>query len=218
MHAVRMIGVVLVWTFIISLSGYFFLDNVVAFFFGYRSQNFGTTFFNNHLWVVMHLVGGSLALLLGPLQFWSFLRTWYMRVHRTVGKVYMLGVLLIGISSFRLSVMSYCVPCRISLFLLTIFAMLSTWLAWKAVRQRNIKVHRQMMVRSYVCVLAFVAVRIDDILPLDFLFGAIEDRTFRRVVNEYFFSFVPLLVTEILMIWIPAVYRNTKKTNFTQRR
>lgn len=48
-----------------------------------------------------------------------------------------------------------------------------------------------MVVRSFVCVIAFVAEGIDDILPLDFLFGAIEDRTFRRVVNEYFFSFVP---------------------------
>jgi len=57
------------------------------------------------------------------------------------------------------------------------------------------------MVRSYVCVLLFVAVRIDDIFPLAFLFGVIEDPTFRRVVNEYFFSFVPLLVAEMGMKW-----------------
>lgn len=211
MQAIRTIGIFLLWSFIITLSIYFFLDNVVAFFFGYRSRIFGTTLFNNQLWVIMHLVGGSLALLLGPFQFWTFLRTRYVRLHRTVGKIYMFGILLIGISSFRLSLISPCVPCRISLFLLTLFAVLSTWLAWKAIKQRNIKVHRQMMVRSYVCVLAFVAVRVDDILPLDFLFGAIEDRTFRRVVNEYFFSFVPLLIAEILMVWLPSVY-------FRQRR
>ncbi len=63
-----------------------------------------------------------------------------------------------------------------------------------------------MMVRSYVCVLAFVAVRIDDVLPLDFLFGNIQDSLFRRVVNEYFFSFVPLILTEIFMVWIPSIY------------
>lgn len=159
----------------------------------------------------MHLLGGSLALSLGPSQFWSFLRTRYMRLHRTVGKIYKFGVLLIGISSFRLSIISSCIPCRISLFLLTFFAVLSTCLARKAIKQRNIKVHIRMMVRSYVCVIAFVAVRIDHILPLDFLFGAIEDRTFRRVVNEYFFSFVSLLVTEILMIWIPCVYSGKRK-------
>lgn len=67
-----------------------------------------------------------------------------------------------------------------------------------------------MMVRSYICVLAFVAVRIDGVLSLDFLFGNIEDELFRRVVNEYFFSFVPLLVAEIIMIWWPSV--NKKST------
>jgi len=41
----------------------------------------------------------------------------------------------------------------------------------------------------------------DDIFPLTFLFGVIEDPTFRRVVNEYFFSFVPLLVAEMGMTW-----------------
>jgi uncharacterized membrane protein len=176
------------------------MDNVGAFFFGYRSRNFGSTFFNNQLWVVMHLVGGSMALLLGPVQFWVFIRNKYLRFHRTAGKIYMFGVLLIGISAFRLSLISPCVPCRISLFLLTLFAVLSTWFAWKAIKIRNIKTHRQMMVRSYVCVLAFVAVRLDDVLPLDFLFGSIEDPTFRRTVNEYFFSFVPLIIAEIVMM------------------
>lgn len=64
-----------------------------------------------------------------------------------------------------------------------------------------------MMIRSYICVLAFVAVRIDGVLPLDFLFGNIEDELFRRVVNEYFFSFVPLLMAEIIMVWWPSVYK-----------
>ena len=67
-----------------------------------------------------------------------------------------------------------------------------------------------MMVRSYICVLGFVAVRIDEVIPLDFLFGSITDGTFRRVVNEYFFSFVPLIIAEIFMTWIPSVYYRKK--------
>ncbi len=206
MKTLRLIPLIVFWAFIIALSLYFFLDNVVAFLYGYRSRNFGTSFFKNQLWVVMHLVGGSMALLLGPVQFWVFIRNKYLRFHRTAGKIYMFGVLLIGISSFRLSLISPCVSCRISLFLLTLFAVLSTWFAWKAIKVRNIKTHRQMMVRSYVCVLAFVAVRLNDVLPLNFLFGSIEDPTFRRTVNEYFFSFVPLIIAEIFMVWIPSVY------------
>ena len=218
----RSIPLVSFWVLIILLSAYFFFDNVIAYFFGYRSRSFGNSLFNNQLWVVMHLVGGSMALLLGPMQFWPAIRKKFVAFHRLSGKIYMVGVALIGISAFRLSLVSYCVPCRISLFLLTVFTVLSTWFAWKAIKVRNLKVHRQMMVRSYVCVLAFVAVRIDDIVSLNFLFGDIEDPLFRRTVNEYFFSFVPLIIAEILMVWWPSVYikyksRSVKNENLLKQ-
>jgi uncharacterized membrane protein len=211
MYILRYIGWTVVWALLIGLSVYFFLDNVIAFFYGYRSRIFGNSLFDNQLWVVMHLVGGTFALLLGPTQFWPFIRNRFLAFHRLAGKIYMVGVGLIGISAGRLSLVSHCYPCRISLFILTILAVLSTWFAWKAIKTGNIKTHRQMMVRSYICVLAFVAVRIDDIFPLDFLFGSIEDRTFKRVVNEYFFSFVPLLVGEVVMVWWPSVFYKKKK-------
>jgi uncharacterized membrane protein len=205
MHTLRSIFWIAFWSFILLLSVYFFLDNVVAYFYGYRSRMFGNSLFNNQLWVVMHMVGGSMALLLGPIQFWPFIRKRFVSFHRFSGKIYMTGIALIGISAGRLSLVSSCVPCRVSLFLLTVFAVLSTWFAWRAIKTRNIKTHRHMMVRSYVCVLGFVAVRIDDIYALDFLFGSITDPTFRRVVNEYFFSFVPLIIAEIFMTWWPSV-------------
>lgn len=217
MQLLKQLSYFLSWAVIIVLSLYFLMDNVGAFLFGYRSKNFGGSLLNNQLWVVMHLVGGTMALLSGPPQFSPFIRNRYLTFHRLSGKVYMFGILLIGISAGRLSLVSSCVPCRISLSLLTVFTLLSTWFAWKAVRSRNIKVHRQMMVRSYVCVMAFVAVRIDGILPLDFLFGTIEDGTYRRVVNEYFFSFVPLIIAEIIMVWWPSVayaFKKSKHLNY----
>lgn len=194
----------LFWTLIIGLSLWFFFDNIIMIFFGYRIAIFGESFFNNQVWVVMHLVGGTFALLLGPMQFWKGFRNKFLTFHRTSGKLYMLGVLLAGVSALRLSLISYCAPCRISLFILTLLALLSTGFAWKTIRDKNIKAHRQFMIRSYVCVLAFVLVRVDNVIPLGFMFGQIDDPVFNRTVNEYFFSFVPLLVAEICMIWIPA--------------
>ncbi|WKZ60285.1 MAG: DUF2306 domain-containing protein [Cyclobacteriaceae bacterium] len=204
--AIKLTANILLWTLIILLSAYFLLDNVIAYFYGYRSPIFGDKIFDNQLWVVMHMVGGTFTLLLGPTQFWSFIRNRFMKFHRMAGKIYMLGIVLIGISAGRLSLISPCVPCRISLFLLTVFAVVSTFFAWKAIKAGNIKTHRQMMVRSYICVLAFVLVRVNDVFSLDFLFGKIGDPTFARVVQEYFWSFVPLILAEIWMTWIPAVY------------
>ncbi len=205
MKYLRSSALFIFWALIIGLSLWFFNSNVFRYLTGFRSKVFGDSFFNNQLWVTMHLIGGSMALLLGPMQFWSSFRNKFLSAHKLAGKLYMLGVLLIGISAFRLSFISYCVPCRVSLFILAVLVSISTWFAWKAIKTKNIKVHRQFMVRSYVCVLSFVAVRIDDIFPLTFLFGQIDDPIFRRVVNEYFFSFVPLLVTEMFMIWWPAI-------------
>ena len=205
MQTVKNLTQFLIWVFLIAISIYFFLDNVWAFVYGYRSQNFGNSFFNNQFWVVCHLVGGSLALFLGPIQFWKKLRTKYPGFHRIAGKVYIAGALLTGLSALRLSLVSQCGPCRLSLFLLAVLALGATSFAWIAIKNRNIKAHRQFMVRSYVLLFSFVAVRIDQIFSMDFLFTSIQDRQLNRVVNEYFFSFFPLIVAEICMTWLPAL-------------
>lgn len=195
----------IMWFLIISLSVYFFYDNVIAYFFGYRSKLFGDTFFHNQFWVALHMTGGTLILLLGPIQFWNWFRNKFLHIHRLLGKIYLLGAGLAGLSALRISLISSCLPCRVSLFLLAVFMIVSTSLAWITIKQHNIKAHKQFMVRSYVCALAFVTVRIDGIFPLDFLFSNIEDPTFRRTVNEYFFSFVPLILAEVIMTWLPAI-------------
>jgi uncharacterized membrane protein len=205
MSVTKTILLIVFWTAIIAGSGYFFMTNVATYFTGFRSKVFGDSFFNNQFWVVMHLVGGSLALFTGPVQFWKQIRNRYIGAHRLIGKLYMFGVALVGISAFRLSLISYCRPCRVSLFILALLAVLATAFAWRAIKSRNIKAHRQFMVRSYICIVSFVAVRIDEVYPLDFFFGEITDATYRRVVNEYFFSFVPLLLAEIMMVWWPSV-------------
>lgn len=192
------------WTLIISLSVYFFFDNVIAYFFGYRSALFGDSLFSNQLWVSLHMAGGSIVLMLGPLQFWRWFRGKFQHIHRIMGKIYLLGAAMAGLSALGISLISTCLPCRVSLFLLSVFFLLSTFLAWHTIKQRNIKAHRQFMVRSYICALAFVTVRVDDVFPLDFLFSTISDPVFRRTVNEYFFSFVPLIFAEIIMMWLPA--------------
>lgn len=197
----------LFWFLIISLSAYFFYDNVISYFFGFRSKLFGTTFFQNQIWVSLHMAGGTLILLLGPIQFSDWFRNKFLDLHRFLGKIYLLGAGLAGLSALGISLISSCLPCRVSLFLLAVFMILSSGLAWITIKQHNIKAHRQFMIRSYVCALAFVTVRIDGIIPLDFLFSNIEDVTFRRTVNEYFFSFVPLIIAEIMMTWLPSIKR-----------
>jgi uncharacterized membrane protein len=203
MQLVKNITGFLFWVVLLVFSVYFFFNNVWAFLYGYRSDTFGNSLFNNKLWFVVHLVGGTMALFVGPVQFWKWFRNHYVYLHRFLGKVYMLGCFLVALSSLRLSLVSHCGPCRISLLITAVLLLFATGAAWFTLRQRNFKAHRQFMVRSYVLILAFVLVRIDGLFSLQFLFGEIKDPTFRRVVNEFFFSFFPLIVAEVFLTWVP---------------
>ncbi len=189
------------WTIIVGLSIYFFVDNVAVYLTGFKSKSF----MNNPFWVGLHLLGGTLALLFGPIQFSRWIRTKYLTFHRLTGKIYIIGAFIAGLSALRLSLVSSCEPCRVSLFILAFLVIGTTFSAWWSVKNKNVIAHRQFMVRSYICVFSFVAVRIGGLFPLDFLFGKIDDPTFDRTINEYFFSFVPLIVGEIFMIWLPTL-------------
>ena len=207
MQIVKNLTGLLLWTLVIVSSAYFFLDNVWAFVYGYRSRTWGNSLFNNQVWFVAHLVGGTLALAIGPVQVWKWFRDKYINIHRWLGKIYIVGCFLTGLSALRLSLVSHCVPCRISLFITAVLLLFTTGAAWFTIKQRNIKAHRQFMVRSYVLILAFVLVRVDQVFSLQFLFGEIKDQTFNRVVNEYFFSFFPLIAAEIGLTWLPTLRR-----------
>jgi uncharacterized membrane protein len=210
MQLVKNLTGALVWIVVIAASAYFFMDNVWAFTQGYRSNIIGDSLFNNQVWVVAHLVGGTLALFTGPVQFWKFVRNRYINFHRVLGKIYLAGTFLTGLSALRLSLVSHCAPCRISLFITAVLLLFTISAAWYTIKQRNVKAHRQFMVRSYVLLLAFVLVRIDGAIPLTFLFGEIQDKTYNRIVQEYFFSFAPLIFTEIGLTWLPMLRRRLK--------
>ena len=199
------IGKFVFWALLIAASAYFYYDNAIAYLFGYRNERFGETLFNNQLWFVSHIIGATCSLFLGPIQFWKFIRTKYIRYHRLAGKIYIIGSLVAGVSAFRLSLIYDCIGCRYSLIILSFLFLLTTALAWYAILQRNIIAHQQFMVRSYTCALAFVFVRLYQIVPLDFVFAAIEDRSTRQVLHEAIYSFAPLLIVEIVMIWIPSI-------------
>ena len=196
---------IIFWTLIISVSAYFYFYNALGYFFGYRNERFGSTLFENQIWFIAHMIGATFSLFLGPIQFWPSIRKKYISYHRVAGKLYIIGSLIAGISAFRLSLIYDCMGCRYSLVLLSIVFLLTTSLAWISIKRKNVVAHRQFMIRSYTCALAFVFIRLYQILPLDFLYSSIDDTEVQRTVNEWIFSLVPLITVEIVMIWIPSI-------------
>jgi len=203
--AANKIGIIIFWTAILGVSLYFYYDNAIAYLFGYRSERFGHTLFDNQIWFISHIVGATLSLFLGPVQFWKTIRNRYLRYHRLAGKLYIVGSLVAGVSALRLSIINDCIGCRYSLALLSILLLLTTSLAWITIRRRNIAAHKHFVIRSYTCALAFVFVRLNQLIPLDFLYSPINDPVIQRTVNEWLFSFVPIIAVEVFMIWIPSI-------------
>jgi uncharacterized membrane protein len=197
--------VIVFWTTIFVVSSYFYYDNAIVYLFGYRSERFGQTLFENQMWFILHIIGATFSLFLGPFQFSGTIRKKYISYHRLAGKLYIIGSLVAGVSALRLSIINDCVGCRYSLALLSILFLLTTSLAWITIRKHNIIAHKHFVTRSYACALAFIFVRLNQIIPLDFLYYPINDPVIQRTVNEWMFTFVPIIAVEIFMIWIPSV-------------
>src|SRR5262245_8817520 len=54
-------------------------------------------------WLLVHVGTASLALLIGPFQFWTALRTRIPRLHRWAGRLYVAGCVAAGLSGFVLA-------------------------------------------------------------------------------------------------------------------
>ena len=111
--------------------------------------------------MLIHIAGGSLALLLGPINLWLGETRRRLPWHKNLGFGYMAGVLVGAAAAFYLSVTT---PLGwmfgSGLFALAVAWTLTTGMAFRAIKSRAIVQHREWMIRSYVVTLAFVFFRI----------------------------------------------------------
>lgn len=151
-----------------------------------------------------HIVGGLLALVLGPFQFWKGFREKYLRVHRLLGKGYVIAIVLGALSATYLAWTSGLRESFAWAFALQVLAAVwigSTAMAYFSIRRRDISRHRTWMIRSYVITFAFV------------IFRALSEMTFLREAIPFLDSgshrlwvswTLPLLITELVLRWLRA--------------
>ena len=110
-------------------------------------------------WLVPHAVAGTCALLLAPLQFSERLRKRYTTTHHVVGRIYVIGALVLaplGAYGQYLSESSGA-PREFTTLAIVDAAMLmtTTLVAYLFAIRRRITQHRQWMTRSYAVALVF---------------------------------------------------------------
>lgn len=109
-----------------------------------------------------HVYTSWAVILLGFFQFSRYLRTHFHNVHQSLGKAYILILLILSAPSGL--VMSLFANggwiSRISFIILSIFWIYFTYLAYDSARKKNWKKHREYMIRSYALTLSAVSLRL----------------------------------------------------------
>jgi len=117
-----------------------------------------------------HIFLGGLSLLTGWTQFSSKLRSRRLSLHRTLGKIYVLSVLISGISGLYIAFFSTGgLVSQWGFSLLAVSWLFTTYMAFSKIRIMDIDSHQQWMIRSYA--LAFAAVTLRIYLPVSQMAG-----------------------------------------------
>jgi len=109
----------------------------------------------------VHVVGGVLALLIGPVQFVGRLRRRVVRVHRFMGATYVASATALGLSGLILAPTAYTGLVASAGFTVLDLAMLfTTWTAVRMIVARRYGDHRRWMIRSFSLIMAGVMLRV----------------------------------------------------------
>jgi uncharacterized membrane protein YozB (DUF420 family) len=156
-----------------------------------------SNYWTNRGWLLMHVTGGMVALLTGPFQFWTGFRMRYARLHRWTGRIFLGGVALGSVAAYRMAI----VTTFGWAFGLALLALASAWftsaaMALYAILKRQVQVHKEWMVRTYVITFAFVTFRVlNDYYP-----GArLQPPGDRAVALGWACWVFPLMFTEIIL-------------------
>jgi uncharacterized membrane protein len=108
----------------------------------------------------LHAVGGAVSLAIGLLLFSRRLQAKSMRLHRGLGKLYVVSIALGGGSGIYLSFEALGgLMSQMGFLALDILWLATTYLGYKRIRQKRIEEHREWMMRSYALTFAGVTLR-----------------------------------------------------------
>ena len=144
----------------LALPALWFLARSALPYFNFSPDQYGPYFWPRRWALLLHIVGGSTALLLGLVQLWLGLTNRVAAAHRALGKLYVLAILIGSTGGFYLAVtISGNLPYATGLFSLCVAWVITTSMAVFAIRRRDLLQHREWMIRSYAVTFAFVLFR-----------------------------------------------------------
>ncbi len=155
-------------------------------------------FAQHPLLTMIHIIPGSLFMVLGPLQFVQRIRSRHLRWHRWSGRVFVASSLVIGITALGMSFLM-AIGGANETAATTFFAIVFLFALGKAffhIRRREIAQHREWMIRTFAIGLAIATIR-----PIIGLFFGLTDLSPREFFGiAFWLGFTSHLVAA--EVWI----------------
>lgn len=122
-------------------------------------------YIENRIWLTafyIHVFSSLFALLAGFTQFSKSIRSQYPSVHRWVGRMYVIDILLItGPAGLLMGFYANGgITSRLAFIALSILWWYFTWQAWRAAVKRDFQKHRAFMLRSFALTLSAITLRV----------------------------------------------------------
>ena len=191
----KLIAKVLAWAGIVVLAVGFVFKYVLFYYRHYDAASFDSLW-PRRGWLFLHINGGTLALLMGPFQFWTGLRQRHLQIHRWTGRLFLLGVALGVTGAVGLAVMAIGYwAFEVALMGLATAWLVTTAMAYYSIRKGLVALHKEWMIRAYVVTFAFVFFRVmSDYTPM----SRLRPEGDRDITIAWACWVVPLAVTELI--------------------
>jgi uncharacterized membrane protein len=144
--------------------------------------------------LIPHTLAGIFALLIGPINFSSRIRERYLKLHRVLGRIYVIAVF---VGSFTGIALASGRPGLPGTSMQAAAWMVCTTAAFITARNRHIIQHRQWMARSYAVTFTFVSSRVLNLWPR--YWSHLGDSL--SAVGVIAFTLASLLLVEIGLNW-----------------
>ncbi|HEX5383548.1 MAG TPA: DUF2306 domain-containing protein [Propionibacteriaceae bacterium] len=149
----------------------------------------------------VHVLSGMLALLVGPFQFVSKIRHRFLRVHRSLGVVYIASCTGLGLSGLALATTSFGGwSTSLAFGLLGLSMLFTTWTALRMVLAGRIGDHRRWMIRSFSLIFAGVMLRV--LSPIYGLLSAVGLVSFSFETAYTWIAWLCWVPNLLIAVWI----------------
>lgn len=191
------------WLLLISALSLYYLYRGIDYRF-LQPGRLGPNLFDKQLWYFGHLILALPVLLGAPLQFIPGLRQSAPRVHRAIGRAYVVGASGAAMLAIYLGATIEYEGSRLPIVIAGVLWLFFTIAAWRAAVARKFAAHRAFMIRSYTLALVLVWLRLMSDFQ-DVLFFFVADEEMRDATREWASWVVPLLAVEFWISWRPQI-------------